>query len=161
MRHQDVERYLTMYRRNVLTTALCYVKNPSDADDILQDVFFGLYKYDGSFNDDEHVKAWLIRCTVNRCRNLLGSHWYKASVPLDNAREQVHIDSYGESAAELLQRIGKNNRIALYLHCYEGYSVSETAKILGISENAVSSRLRRGREQLRKLLDEERKEYGY
>ena len=80
---KDVEYYLNMYRNNVFTAALCYVKKTADAEDIMQDVFFGLFTYEGSFNDDEHVKAWLIRCTVNRCTDLLRSHWYRFSVPLD------------------------------------------------------------------------------
>lgn len=161
MNAKEVERYLTLYRSNVLTTALCYVKQPGDAEDILQDVFFSLYTYEGSFNEDEHVKAWLIKCTVNRCKDLLRSHWRRYSVPLDTVDEQVHYDRYGDELFELIHRLGKNNRIVLYMHYYEGYSVEETAAILGISANAVSSRLKRGRQQLKKLIEEERSDISY
>ncbi|MBP3857827.1 MAG: RNA polymerase sigma factor, partial [Ruminiclostridium sp.] len=126
---KNVERYIEMYRGNVISTALCYIKNQSDADDIMQDVFFGLYTYSGSFHDDEHVKAWLIRCTVNRCKNLLRSHWRRNSVPLEAASETVHYDSYGDRVFDLIHKIGKNNRIVMYMHYYEGYSVEETAEI--------------------------------
>lgn len=153
---KNVERYIEMYCGNVISTALCYIKNQSDADDIMQDVFFGLYTYSGSFHDDEHVKAWLIRCTVNRCKNLLRSHWRRNSVPIEAASETVHYDSYGDRVFDLIHKIGKNNRIVMYMHYYEGYSVEETAEILGISRNAVSSRLKRGRTQLKKYLDKER-----
>lgn len=161
MEAKDVERYLTLYRNNVLTTALCYVKQPCDAEDILQDVFFSLYTYSGSFNEDEHVRAWLIKCTVNRCKDLLRSHWRRASVPLDSVGEQVHYDRYGDELFELIHRLGKNNRIVLYMHYYEGYSVEETAEILGISANAVSSRLKRGRQQLKTLIESERNGISY
>lgn len=157
MDSKDVERYLKMYHNNVLTTALCYVKRMSDAEDIMQDVFFILYTYDGHFNEDEHVKAWLIKCTINRCKDLLRSHWYRFSAPLEAAKEQIHFDSYGRDMFELIHKLGKNNRAVLYLHYYEGYSVEETAGLLGISANAVSSRLKRGRQQLKKLIEDERK----
>ena len=161
MNAKDVEYYLTLYRNNVLTAALCYVKKQSDAEDIMQDVFFSLYTYSGSFNEDEHVKAWLIKCTVNRCKDLLRSHWHRFSLPLEAAREQTHYDSYGDDMFELIHKLGKNNRIVMYMHYYEGYSVEETAAILGISANAVSSRLKRGRQQLKKLIENERNEFGY
>jgi RNA polymerase sigma factor, sigma-70 family len=155
---KDVEHYLALYRNNVITTALCYVKKQSDAEDILQEVFFSLYTYSGSFNEDEHVKAWLIRCTVNKCKDLLRSHWRRFSAPLEAAGEQIYYDRHGDEMFDIIHKLGKNNRIVLYMHYYEGYSVEETAKILGISANAVSSRLKRGRKQLKKLIEDERNE---
>ncbi len=158
---KNVEYYLTLYRSNVFTAALCYVKKTADAEDIMQDVFFSLYTYNGSFNDDEHVKAWLIRCTINKCKDLLRSHWYRFSAPLEAADEQTYCDSRENELFELIHKLGKNNRIVLYMHYYEGYSVEETAGILGISANAVSSRLKRGRQQLKKLIEDERNELEY
>ena len=68
MKDSELERYIDMYRKSVLGTALCYVRNPSDAEDILQEAFIKLYTYKGSFDSDEHVKAWLLRCTINLCK---------------------------------------------------------------------------------------------
>ncbi len=158
---KDVEHYLALYGNNVLTAALCYVKSAGDAEDILQDVFFSLYTYEGEFREDEHVKAWLIKCAVNRSKDLLRSHWYRFSAPLDAASEQIYTDSHDDGLFELIHRLGRKNRIVMYMYYYEGYSVGETAKILGISANAVSSRLKRGRQQLRKLIEKERNEPDY
>ncbi len=158
MTDSELERYVGLYRRSVCTTALYYVKDPSDADDITQDVFFRLFLYDGEFESDEHVKAWLLRCTVNRSKDLLRSHWYKFSAPLDEA-ENVTATSSSDSdgnVLDILRKLGRKNRIVLYMYYYEGYSSPEIAAILEISERAVSSRLRRGRKQLKKLLEEER-----
>jgi len=160
MTGDEFERYVLLYRKCVCTTAFFYVKNPDDADDITQDVFFRLFTYGGSFDSDEHVKAWLLRCTVNRSKDLLRSHWYKFSQPLTAAGDAVY-ELTGDSDGRLLEILSKldtKNRVTLYMYYYEGYPAAEIAKILGITERAVSSRLRRGRKQLKKILTDERNE---
>lgn len=151
----DVEHYYKLYGRNVISAALCYVKDPNDANDIAQDVFFRLYTYTGSFESDEHIKAWLIRCAVNRSKDLVRSPWQRRKLPLEAASDKLQYDSTdeGDSMLDILQKLGRNNRIALYMYYYEEYSVQEIADILGVSVNAVTLRLKRGRMQLKKLLD--------
>lgn len=159
MRDEMLEYYVRLYRRTVFGTAMCFVKNPSDADDIAQDVFLKLYTHSGEFDSDEHVRAWLIRCTVNLSKSLLRSYRYRFSVPLEDAEGAAHYDDPERTAlSELLGGLSKRNRAAVYLHYYAGYSAAETAEILGISENAVMARLSRGRKQLRAVLQEERNE---
>lgn len=160
MNDEQFERYVRLYRRSVFAAALCLVRNESDADDITQETFFRLYRYGENFNDDEHVKAWLIKCAVNRGKTLLSSRWYRYSEPLDAAAEQIHNDSE-DSDGEILRLLGKvskKDRIALHMYYYEGYKTEEIAKILGISTNAVLSRLSRARRRLKKLITDERNE---
>lgn len=135
--------------------ALFYLKNPYDADDVVQDVFLRLYTYTGEFDSEEHIKAWLIRCAVNRCKDILLSPWHRLSMPLEAASEKVHIDrAEGETEIfRLLKKLKRNNRVTMYLYYYEGYSTEEIAKMLGISVVAVTSRLKRGRQQLKKLMN--------
>ncbi|MBQ9384108.1 MAG: RNA polymerase sigma factor [Ruminiclostridium sp.] len=157
----DLEYYVGLYRKTVFAAALCYVRNSSDAEDISQDVFLKLFTCGMTFESDEHVKAWLIRCTVNRCKSLLRSYWYRFSEPLEKAENETYYDSgQTDGMLKLLRRIRKNNRITLYMYYYEGYSLDEIARILGISANTVSSRLRRGRSQLKRLLLDERNDLG-
>ncbi len=159
MRDEMLEKYVRLYRKTVFGTAMCFVKNPCDADDIAQEVFLKLYTHEGSFDSDEHVRAWLIRCAVNLCKSLLRSYRYRFSVPLEAAENAAYPDSTDSTAlTELLQTLSKRNRAAVYLHYYAGYSAAETAQILGISESAVMARLSRGRKQLRAVLQEERNE---
>lgn len=156
MSDNDFDRYVRMYRKTVFGTALCFVKNPGDADDIAQEVFMKLYKHDGHFESDEHIRAWLIRCTVNMSKSLLRSYWHRFSAPLEEADDMLYYDSVGGAGVlKLLNRLGTKNRSALYLHYYEGYSAAEVAKILNTSESAVMARLSRGRKQLRAILLEE------
>ena len=156
MTEKDVEYYMKLYRKSVIAAALCYVKNYADADDIMQEVFFKLYTYNGLFESEEHVKAWLIRCAVNQSKNLLGSRWYRLSLPLESADDVVHYDCppCEEDLPELLCKLSRNTRIVLYMFYYEGYSAIEISEILGISKSAVNSRLKRGRQKLKKILTE-------
>jgi len=158
MTDSEFEHYVRLYRRNVFAAALCLVRNEYDADDITQETFMRLYKYSGTFNDDEHVKAWLIRCAVNRGKTLLGSRWHKFSQPLEAAAELTHTDSYNEDSQilRLTGKLNRNNRITLHMYYYEGYTTEQIAGILGISTNAVISRLSRARRQLKKLITDER-----
>ena len=154
----ELEYYIRNFRKSVYNAALCYVRNPSDAEDITQDTFLKLYTYDKSFNDDEHVKAWLLRCAVNKCKNHLRSHWYRFSSPLESADELTYNDrsGYDDEMLKIMKKLSRNNRIALYMYYYEGYTIDEIGRILDVSPDTVSSRLHRGRQQLKKLLSEER-----
>ena len=157
LKDSEFEYYVRLYRKSVLTAALCLVRNESDADDITQEVFIRLYKYRGRFDSDRHIKNWLIRCAINRSKTLLGSRWHKYSQPLEAASELAQTDSYneGDRLLELMGEINANNRIVLHMYYYEDYSAEEIAKLLGISVNAVSLRLSRGRQQLKELLSKE------
>ena len=160
MNDNDFESCVHKYRNTVFGTALCFVNNPSDADDISQEVFIKLYNYSGQFDSDEHIRAWLIRCTVNLSKSLLRSYWYRFSAPLEEAGDKVHYDSGTEHTdmLELLNRLRPKIRAVMYLHYYEGYPAADIGKMLNISESAVMARLSRGRKRLRSLLLEERNE---
>ncbi len=159
MTDNELDRCMRKYYTSVYGAALCHCKNPSDADDIAQEVFLDLYTYRGTFTGDEHIKAWLLRCAINKSIDLTRSHWYKFSQPLESAEYKVQSGNEDSSGSELLKTIMKLNRKiveVLYLHYFEDYPIADTAEILGISEAAVRKRLSRGRKQLKKLLDSER-----
>lgn len=155
MTDREFEQCVRVYLKSVYTTALYYLKNSSDAEDVAQNVFLKLYTYTGSFNDEVHIKAWLLRCAINESKNLLHSHWYRFSQPLEAAGDRSYTEdgSGNDRMLHALQKLDRNNRIVMYMYYYEGYSCAEIAEIIGISENAVSSRLRRGRQQLKRLIE--------
>lgn len=161
MTENELDRYMRQHYNSVYSVALCCCKNPDDAYDISQEVFLKLYTCGATFTGEDHVKAWLLRCAVNKSRDFVRSHWYRFSQPLDSAAEAL---TYTESRYEgydllpLIMKLKKDDRVALYLHYYEDYSVSELTELLGISEAALRSRLRRGRERLKKLIENERNE---
>ena len=157
VKDSELERYIDMYRKSVLGTALCYVRNMSDAEDILQEAFIKLYTYKGSFDSDVHVKAWLLRCTINLCKSLMRSYWYRFSEPLEAAETQVCSDTPNDgSVTEALGKLNSKTRVVLYMYYYEGYTADEIAKITHSTVNSVMLRLSRGRRQLKDLLTDER-----
>ena len=85
MTDSELERYMRQYYKNVYRTALCRCRHPQDADDIAQDVFFKLYTCGEKFSDDEHVKAWVLRCAINHSIDLLRSRKRRSTVPLEAA----------------------------------------------------------------------------
>lgn len=156
MTGSELDRYIRQYYSSVYSVALCGCRNPSDACDIAQEVFLKLYLHDGSFADDEHLKAWLLRCAMNKSKDLLKSHWHRFSQPLDTVGYKAEAPSGshgGNRLIPILMRVSRKCRTALYLHFYEGYTVSETAGILNVSEFAVRARITRGKKQLKELLE--------
>ena len=163
MTGSELERYVRQYYSSVYSVALCGCKNPSDACDIAQEVFLKLYLHNGKFNEDEHVKAWLLRCTMNKCKDILRSHWNRYSLPLEAASEKTSGMNYNKdenSLIPILMKVSRKCRIALYLYYYEEYTVNEIAEILGISIFAVRARIKRGKNQLRLLLEKGENDHG-
>ncbi len=149
---QEFEYYVNTFSRVVFRTAICYVRNKADADDIMQDVFLKLYTSSTYFENDSHAKAWLIKVTANMCRNLLKSPWKRLIQPIETAGNMTSEDKKNSGLIDIIMKMKSKNRIVLYMHYFEGYSTREIAEILDIKENAVTSQLYRGRKQLKDLL---------
>ncbi len=135
----------TVYR-----VALHNTSNFSDAEDVTQEVFIKLLETNKAFRDSEHLKAWLIRVTINLCRDKA-----KKSSREIISENVFHYNS-GEERSDVLEAVRalpENYRNTIYLHYYEGYTAREIGKILDAKENTVLSWLSRGREALRKELD--------
>lgn len=145
------ERYMdTVYR-----VAYSYLKNPDDANDVTQDALLELYKTDKPFDSDEHLKNWLIRVTVNRCKMLFRAPWRRTE-DIDDYAETLRWEEDGH--AELFRAVmalEKKYRVPLVLFYCEGYSTAEVAELVGLNENTVSTRLHRARAKLRSYLEEE------
>lgn len=152
----EFEHYFDLNFKRVYTAAMCYLKKRQDAEDVTQDVFLKLYTYSGDFIDDEHAKSWLLRCAINECKDILRSYRFKFLLPLDSVGDiEYKEQSRDDQLLHIMHALNNNNRLVLYLYYYEDYSCAEISRIVGISEDAVSARLRRGRKQLKKLIEKE------
>lgn len=147
----DVLELFHRYRDDVYRLAVNYTRSPQEAEDVCQTVFLKFLEQPQVTPGKE--KAWLMQVTANQCRDLLRSCWWKRTVPLETAAEV----SQGErdETIYVLQTLAPNYRVVLYLHYYEEYTTSEIARLLKTPEGTVSTRLRRGRQQLKALLKEE------
>ena len=148
-RTAEVERWGDMVYR----LALARTASVHDAEDVFQEVFLRYFRHEDQFHTDEHRKAWLLRCTVNRCKSLMASPWRKRIVPLETAAEIGVEDDYREVYSAVLS-LPEKYRAVIHLHYFEGLSVAEMAAALQSTEGTVKSQLSRGRALLRDMLKE-------
>lgn len=125
-----------------------------EAEDVVQEVFLKYLRGHPPFSDDDHEKAWLLRVTVNQCRDLLRRRKHRHHLPLEEAAAFCADTGTGEVTRQLLL-LPRLYQVPLLLHYYEGYSVEEIGSVLRLSASAVKMRLKRGREKLREALSEE------
>lgn len=129
-----------------------------EAEDITQDVFLSMHAESPIFSDDEHMKAWLIKVTVNKCKNLKKSFRFSRTQPIDeNIEKELSCEFTGEEndLRELLFKLPERYSTVLYLYYYEGYNIREIATMMSKNENTVSSLLQRGRKKLKIELERE------
>ena len=134
-----------------MQAAFCALGNRQDAEDIAQEVFFALHREPRDFQDDEHLKAFILRAVINRCKNLRKSFRYRMHISLDDAKES-DLAQESDGLREIIQMIRAlpyPYGTVVFLHDCEGYTIREIAEILGKKENTVSTQLRRGHERLR------------
>lgn len=148
-----IERYGDMVRR----LCLVHLKNPADTEDIFQNVFLKYVLSPVVFESPEHEKAWLIRVTINACRDLVKSFFRSRTVSLEELLEQpAPLSEEHREVLEAVLALPPKYRDAVYLHYYEGYTAAEIGKLLGKNTNTVYTLLTRAREQLRKTLGGDR-----
>ena len=148
-RTSEVQRWGDMVWR----LALARTASVPDAEDVFQEVFLRYFHHEDRFESDEHRKAWLLRCTINRCKSVAASPWRRRTVPLETAEEVGVEDDYREVYAAVLSLPAKY-RAVIHLHYFEGLSVAEIAAALQSTEGTVKSQLSRGRALLRDMLKE-------
>ncbi len=151
---QEVNRAVEKYADTVFRICILHLKNKSDAEDIFQEVFLKFALNDKEFENANHEKAWIIRVTINACKDLIKSFFRSRTISIDElisvADEEKEDLSY---VLEAVLKLPVKYRDAIYLHYYEGYSALEIGEILGKNENTVYSILSRGRSMLKESLE--------
>lgn len=150
---QEVNSAIERYSDTVLRLCTVYLKNSADAEDVFQTVFLKYALASKPFESPEHEKAWLIRVTVNACKDLLKSFLRGRTVSLEEitaAAPEITPEQY--AVMEAVWRLPRQYREVIYLHFYEGYTAPEIAKILKRNVNTVYTHLQKGKELLRQTL---------
>ena len=136
----------------IFRLAFGYLKSKADADDVTQTVLLRLYKTDKVFESDAHVKNWLLRVTVNECKKIWRSPWNRTE-DFDSYAETLTFDEPQYAGLfEAIMALDGKCRAAVVLHYCEGYSIAETAALLGVPAGTVGTRLSRAREKLKQYL---------
>ncbi|MDF2675670.1 MAG: polymerase sigma factor, sigma-70 family [Clostridiales bacterium] len=141
-----IEKYSTMIYR----IALSNLKSRHDADDIFQEVFLRYFKNNMKFNNEDHIKAWFIRVTINCCKKYWSSSWVRKTEPLDDTLV-FEMPEENLIHATLLELPAKY-RSVLQLFYFEEMSVDEISKILKIKPATIRMQLTRGRLMIRDKL---------
>lgn len=161
--------------------ALRWTRNPSDAEDLVQETYAKAFGAWGKFEQGTNLKAWLFRIMTNTHINLYNKrNKDQAKTALDDLEDwQVglgeSITSNSNRAAELeaidnlpsqiikdaLAQIPDEFRMAVYYAVVEGLPYAEIAEIMGTPVGTVMSRLHRGKKLLKTLLSEYARQEGY
>ena len=149
------------YADDVLRMAYFYLADRHKAEDVCQDVFVKLYTH-GKSIEPGREKAWLLRVTVNSCRDQWRGAWLRRVVLGAPALEIIPAQDdeieKREEKAELMRAVYKLPaafREAVLLHYYQGLGIAEIAQMLDLPEGTISSRLSRAWKNLEVLLKEE------
>lgn len=141
---QEVNRVIELYGDTVRRLCMIYLKNYADTEDIFQNVFLKYATSSIKFENDEHEKAWFIRVTINKCKDLLKSFFRNRTVSLDDIVEKPEaIPSDYREVLEAVLSLPQKYRNVVYLHYYEGYSAPQISHILGKNVNTVYTLLTR------------------
>ena len=144
-----IERYADMVRR------ICFVhlKSREDSEDIFQEVFLKYALRSVDFEDETYEKAWLIRVTINACKDLLKSAFKNRVVSLEELVElPAEQQKEHSEVLDAVLHLPSKYRDVVYLHYYEGYSAAEIGRILRKNTNTVYTLLARARNQLKAAL---------
>lgn len=139
----------------VYRLALGKTRSKADAEDVYQDVFMRLYGDATEFTSGEHLKAWLLRVTINRCRDLAKSNWNRRTVAFDPVRDDVAQLVRDPAEADVWDAVGQlpdNLRSSVHLHYVEGYTTDEIARMLNSRPATVRTWLSRARARVKDLL---------
>lgn len=148
---ENIELLFQKYKDDVYRLAVSYTKSRQDAEDVCQNVFLKLMRQQNI--DPGKEKSWLMQVTANECRSLLRSHWWRTTVPMEEALTISGPETSSISSA--LMRLDPKYRVVIYLHYYEGSSTAEIAKLLKLSQSAITTRLSRARRELKNLIEED------
>lgn len=151
----ETQKIIDKYKDNIFSVAFNICSNPTDAEDVVQECFIAYHMTQKQFDDEAHIRAWLIRVAINKAKNIKKSAWYRKTVPLEEYMESLtFVSEASEELFEAVMRLPEKYRIVIHLFYYEDYSVREISEIMQSSESNIKVRLNRGRKLLKQKLQE-------
>lgn len=163
MTKEYMQERIDLYSDMLYKIAYLQLKNSEDAKDVVQETFYQYMKSNKEFESDEHEKAWLVRVTLNACKKVWRSAWFrhtegfpKQEIPSEHRMEQEIIEKEKRQALlEAVWSLPRKYREVIHFFYFEEMSVKEICEVTGRKASTVTSQLTRGREMLKKKLKEE------
>lgn len=140
-------------RQSMYKVAVCYVNNPEDAADIMQDTMLTAFEKIQDLKEPGYFRTWLTRILINKCKDFLDKRSWE--VAFDEISEKACSDTSLDHLMyeELIQAVDEQYRDILVLHYVKGFKAKEIAEVLGMKDATVRTRLRRGRENLMQVYE--------
>jgi len=168
----DFQSIVENLQEKVRNTCFRYVNNVEDSDDIAQEVFIQVYESMPQFREEAQISTWVYRIAVNKSLDFLRSKTRKKRFgkltslfkSSGEGEEIIEIPSYGTPEQELedkerkevldwaLSKLPDNQKTAIILSKYQGFSNKEITEIMDMSLSAVEALMHRGKKSLQKHL---------
>lgn len=150
---EQVNRAIDVYADTVKRICMLHLKNTSDTEDIFQEVFLKYALTSVSFESEEHEKAWLIRVTINQCKDWMKRIFHRQTIRIDDviALPAEQKEDYSDVLYAVLS-LPQKYKDVVYLYYYEGYSAVEIGKMIGKNTNTIYTLLSRAKDKLREKL---------
>jgi RNA polymerase sigma-70 factor (ECF subfamily) len=146
----EADRAVEKYADTVRRVCFMYLKNYSDVEDVFQEVFLKYILHDQPFISDDHEKSWLIRVSINSCKDVLKSFFRRKVCSLEEVdTEPFYLQEDERYILDAVLKLPDNYRSVIYLFYYEGYTAVEIAKILNKRENTIYTWLSRAKSKLK------------
>jgi len=145
------ETYVGMLHR----VCFSYMKNQAEAEDVVADVFVKLLERGIVFESTEHEKAWLLRTSINLCKDRL-KHWFRKRADIDDYSYLENPESSDGETLKAIMELPERYKAVIYLYYYEGYSSTEIAEILKKPRSTVLNHLSEARKALKGVLEDEK-----
>lgn len=147
----EIEKIINKHSKMIFQIAYqnCFIK--SNAEDITQEVVIKLWKNINKIKNEEHLKAWLIRTTINTSIDYNRSNKNEANL---EENESYYFEKEDLEIFEELKKLKPVSRNIIYLYYYQGYKTKEIAQILKMNINTVSTNLSRAKQELKNILKE-------
>ena len=151
-----VQELVEMYKNNIYAAAFNICKSAADAEDVVQDTFLQYYMTKKEFDDEKHIRYWILRVAINKAKNIQSSFRRKKEMSLEDYVETLTFETpESRELFEEVMKLPEKYRVVIHLFYYEDYSIKEIAKILRVTESSVKVRLSRGRAKLKDALKED------
>lgn len=151
-----LEQLMEQYGKKVLKLAYYHVRNRSDAEDILQEVFLRAYRGLPTFRGESSYYTWLYRITINLCRDYMQKNRWGRILPYQEAttdeQERLFEEAEGGWVFRRVMDLPVKYRTVIALYYFEDMSTKEIAQILKLTEPNVRVRLSRGKKLLKDIV---------
>lgn len=158
MDEQEYQRQISTCLPMLYRTARAVLRNDADCADAVQEAIFQGWRKRRQLRDSARFQAWMLRITINECRNLQRRSMKQlraVSAAIDEMRVAYSARGPNEELEAALSELPEKYRLPIVLHYIEGYATREIAEIMQIPEGRLRERMRTARQRLERMLDHE------